>query len=691
VSLGNYIVGAVLGVVALGAIAIGARSVRVALLGGATGPPAWVAEAVAAIALLVVALELAGVLSVFDRAGTVGACVLVGGAAAVAGRRLATATDLRDRVAPTPAAIATTSMVVAGAVVAAPWLAWTIHSYRYGMQTIDTLWYHLPQAARFVQLGSILHLQYFDRDPVTVFYPANAELLHAFGLLLFRSDVISPLINLGWAALALVAAWSIGRPAGRGPQCVIGVLIVLGTPGLVDTQPGGAYNDVACIALLLAAGAILVHDRSPRASALAAIAAGVALGTKFTMIVPTVALAAGMVAIAPSRARLRHAAIWAAGLVALGGYWYLRNAITAGNPLPSLAVHLGPLSLPAPHVTTPTYTIAQYITNGHIWRLIFIPGLRQSLGLAWWALIAGALAGAVGALARGPTAVHRVLGMVAILSGVAFIFTPQFLGIPGLPIFFNANVRYGASVLALGLVLAPTLPALAPARRGLAYLAVALAALLATELDPGVWPSGVGVTPFGKPISGGVAVAGAVLAALGAVVVLTVRRTAARAAFARTGAGLAAATIAVGGWFVADSYAHRKYVNTQPLPRIYAWARSVHHARIGVVGIDLQYPLYGVDDSNYVQYIGASEPHAGFRSIVSCRAWRVAVDRGHYEYVVVTPFGYPLGNAHTTTPEFGWTASDPNAQTLLTERSGQGEPAALYRLIGPLDPNGCAS
>src|SRR5205085_3461046 len=42
-------------------------------------------------------------------------------------------------------------------------------------ETVDTLWYHLPQAARFVQTGSILHLHYFDNDPVTAFYPSRSE------------------------------------------------------------------------------------------------------------------------------------------------------------------------------------------------------------------------------------------------------------------------------------------------------------------------------------------------------------------------------------------------------------------------------------------------------------------------------------------------------------------------------------
>ena len=58
---------------------------------------------------------------------------------------------------------------------------------------------------------------------------------------------------------------------------------------------------------------------------------------------------------------------------------------------------------------------------------------------------------------------------------------------------------------------------------------------------------------------------------------------------------------------------HRRYARTLPLPRIYAWARTVHHARIGVVGFDLQYPLSHTDDSNYGQYIGAPEPPCRLR------------------------------------------------------------------------------
>ena len=76
-SVGNYIVGVVLGVVSVGAIVVGARSLRRALLADVSGPPAWVADGVLTVALLVLALELVGVVGLFGRAGSVVACLAV--------------------------------------------------------------------------------------------------------------------------------------------------------------------------------------------------------------------------------------------------------------------------------------------------------------------------------------------------------------------------------------------------------------------------------------------------------------------------------------------------------------------------------------------------------------------------------------------------------------------------------------
>ncbi len=668
----------------------------------ACGSDSWVADGVVVVALLVLVCQATGVMGVLDRFGLTVGCVLAGSLAWLAGERTV-------RVRPTTSAVGVGLRVcatVATAVVAAAWLGWTGYAYRHGMQTVDSLWYHMPFAARFAQLGNVVHLHYVDRDPVTVFYPANAELIHALGLVWFRSDLLSPLINLGWAALGVAAGWSIGRALGRELPCLIATLIVLGTPGLVDTQPGGAYNDATCVALVLSCAAMLLRgtqgsELTAGQSSVAAMAAGLAIGTKFTMIAPALALALGAVVISPRGWRLRHAGLWLVALFLLGGYWYLRNWVTAGNPLPSLLVHLGPLSLPSPHVLTPTFTVAQYLTNGHVWHLFFIPGLRQSLGLAWWALLLASAVGAVGALVWGSGRAVRMLGAVAIVSAAAFLVTPQFLGLPGAPIFFVANVRYAAAPLVLGLVLLPAVPVLRDGWGARALVAGLVLALGFTEIDPGVWPTGLKLKPFAPPINGASALVGVLLAALIPLSALSAWRLRGRAGMARRSRLIAvraliplAATLALGlmvggGYALARAYSHHRYTDMQPLPAIFAWAQKQHHVRIGIVGLDIQYPLYGADETNYVQYIGAPAPDAGFQPITTCQAWRRAVNRGRYNWLLVTPFGFPLGSAANTAPEFGWTGSSPAATAVLRETNDRGELAVLYRLRGTLDPRRC--
>jgi hypothetical protein len=412
------------------------------------------------------------------------------------------------------------------------------------------------------------------------------------------------------------------------------------------------------------------------------------------MIVPSVALAVGVVAVSARGTRRRQALIWAGGLVLFGGLWYLRNWVVAGNPIPSVALSLGPVSLPAPHVSTPTFTVAQYLFSGRIWSAFFIPGLRQSLGLAWWVLVLGGVGGCLAALLTGGDRVVRLLGAVGLLSAAAFLVTPQFLGLPGLPLFFVDNVRYVDTALALGLALAPVTPGLRRARRGLIWAGLGLIALIATELDPGVWPSGIAVKPFSTPIHGSAAVAGGVLAAIlfGVTVWWTQSRTPALRAVATRAAVAAvvaaAAVVAIAAGLLANSYSQRRYATTFPLPRIYAWAQRTHDTRIGIAGFDLQYPLYGAGESNYVQYIGAPAPHAGFRSITSCPAWRRAVDQGRYRWLVITPAGFPFGTGAIAAPQIAWTAGQPISR-VLSERGAGGALAVLYRVNGRFDPGSC--
>ena len=108
---------------------------------------------------------------------------------------------------------------------------------------------------------------------------------------------------------------------------------------LFSRQPGNANNDVVAIALLLASVAILVNARSaerPRAAARrAGLAAGLALGTKLTIVPPGRRADdrrhrhRGL-----GRARSGPRAPGSPACFAGGGLWYVRDLIVVGDPVP---------------------------------------------------------------------------------------------------------------------------------------------------------------------------------------------------------------------------------------------------------------------------------------------------------------------------------------------------------------------
>ena len=78
-------------------------------------------------------------------------------------------------------------------------------------------------------------------DPLKLaawFYPQNSELLHGVGIVFLKTDFLSPLINLMWVALCLLAAWCVGRPYGIGGVTVLGAAVVLDSNMLVGSQAG---------------------------------------------------------------------------------------------------------------------------------------------------------------------------------------------------------------------------------------------------------------------------------------------------------------------------------------------------------------------------------------------------------------------------------------------------------------------
>jgi hypothetical protein len=145
-------------------------------------------------------------------------------------------------------------------------------------------------------------------------------------------------------------------------------------------------------------------------------------------------------------------------------------------------------------------------------------------------------------------------------------------------------------------------------------------------------------------------------------------------------------------WPQASHYIHKRYAQVRPYPHLttsFRWARSISGARIGLAGTTaafFQYPYYGNDISNAVQFVARQGPHGSFIPYANCPAWRAAVNRGHFNYLVtsraksrVTP------HAHRHPPEEAWASSDPATRAIIHQG-----PMAVFRVRGKLDPNACA-
>jgi hypothetical protein len=725
VTLGRYVESLVLIAVAL--VPMGAAAVvwRRHLVPGWDGPVARLAEIVLGIASVIVVTEVLGSIHLFRLAAVAPVLAVVGSVGWYAGnRRPARAAAVGELVGPPVDATAeepppdeagsgpmprgaSLVAVIAVSVVAADWFTRTVDALHHGMTSADTLWYHMPFAARFVQQGSITPLHYVDSEAVTVFFPATSELVHALGIMFMGNDLASPLVNLGWAGVALLAGWCVGRPYGVAPVTLTGVAALLATPGLVATQPGGAYDDIVGLALLLSSAALLVTAAHGLPSnrmcgqAMAALATGLALGTKFTLVASVAALTVGIWIVARRGRRWFETGVWLLLVAVTGGFWYLRNWIIVGNPLPSLHLKLGPISLPSPKVGTPTSTVSHFLLNGSAWRHFLFPGLRLSFGPVWWALLGLAAVGLVLGLAAGPGRMPRMLAGVGLVSGAAFLVTPQYLTILGAPYFFVDNVRYGDPAVVLGLVLLPLAAALRGGWQSWGLLAGYGGIVVLNQLDGTLWPTSILSQRFDFPVGGIDSLIGLLCGV--SVLVLGVALWLVRSSHVgRTWRPPVAAVVVVVVAVLAVGFALQQFYLTNRYAdadnSVLTEALRLSNSRIAVIGdfAQIQYEFYGKNLTNYVQYVGVSEPDHGFAPVATCAQLRDILNAGHYDYVVTT-----TGKIHSLqdfkdepTDYAVWTSTDP-ATTLVSRAATKVRGAqsyigySLFRIDGRLDPATC--
>lgn len=376
------------------------------------------------------------------------------------------------------------------------------------------------------------------------------------------------------------------------------------------------------------------------------------------------------------------------GLVLAGGYWYARNLIAVGNPLPWFSFGFLPTPRPPPLQQANNYSLADYATHARILRHWLIPALNLNLGPWWPALVATAVVGPFVCLFSRRDRVIVAAALVALASLVAYPVTPLTACGPwGHPYCLRLNMRYGASALTLALAVTP-LALLFRSQLGRLTTAAGLAALfIATLALRRPWT-------LHSDLHGAAAALLVLVVAITLILrpwsLLTLQRPLVRAAAATVALVLVLAGIAAGYSGTRDYLRHRYVAKQGPsaIYKVWRWARGLHHTRIALVGTlgwFFGYPLWGLDDSNRVAYMGQRGPHGSFRPITSCDAWRAALNRGHYRYVVTTASRIFFTRRLVQTHEATWTESDPAAKLVLSPNRH----IQVFRLTRPLDPRRC--
>jgi hypothetical protein len=607
-------------------------------------------------------------------------------------------------------------MVAVIAVVVFHWAVTTKHALDRGIFNFDSLWYHMPFAADMAQSHSATGMVHVETVFTNWFYPQNSELLHAVGILLTGRDTLSLFLNFGWLAVGFLAAWCVGRPYGRGALAVVAAAILLECHTLVVRDPGAAKNDLAAAALLLAAIAILANAWATRSAkrdgavevsdamrgkalqrlepgwvlGAAGLATGLAAGTRVTVLAMAAALSVAVLVLAPVGRRWAAAGWWFLPALAGGGFWYLRNLVVAGNPLPEIE-HLGPISLPHPERLQegrPDFSIVHYATDTGVWRHYFAPGLHDAFGVLWPLVVAAAAVAALIALIAGRDRIVRWIGAVALFGLLAYLFTPlSAAGAEGEPVGFGINIRYVVPALLAGIVLLPLPRFFDDRRRQWALKAVLVLVFVITDRPDDALHDSARVFALLFVV---------LLVLVPAALWLLWERGGARVVLVGGLAALVLALVAI-GYPLQRHYLDSRFANDGPhdtqipgmgLDSTYRWARGIEGARIGLAGTTAGfagYGLFGTDLSNEVRYLGEAGPHGAFNAIPTCSGFRAAVNAADLDYLVTAPFlnflhpGDPIPS-----PEGRWLRGEDAVSPVLD--SG---PVMVWKVQGRLDPRGC--
>jgi hypothetical protein len=712
-SFGSYLLGAAQLAVLVAATGYAAWLLRARLLPGWRGAPARLVEVTVAVGLVTVVSEALGTFGLLYAGALILAMVAVAVAVRFVPRRQGGGQTARGV---DPGVLASLVAIAVIAIVVFDWAVTAKHALDAGIFNFDSLWYHMPFSADIAQSHSTTGMHHIETVFVNWFYPQNSELLHAIGILEVGRDTLSLFINFGWLAVAFLAAYCVGRPYNRGVPTTIVAAILIGCHTLVVREPGAAKNDLMAAALLLAGIAILIEawNAQPRSAATspsgelpesrgmrgelrarvlygwplaaAGLAVGLAAGTRLTVFAFAAALSVVVLVLAPSGKRWKAAGWWFLSGVVGGGYWYLRNLIVSGSPIPEVT-KLGPISPPHPERLQegrPGFSISHYLTDTGVWRHYFAPGVHDAFGALWPLILVGAVAACLVAIFAGRDRLIRWLGGCALFGLVAYLFTPLgAAGLEGAPVGFAINIRYVIPALLAALVLLPLPRFLDGEKRQWGLIGVLTLVYLITDRPDDGLHDKARLFALAFVI---------VFVAVPALIWLARRDGLPGRLLAASLTALAVATVAL-GYPVERHYLNHRFSNLtadtsvpgMDLNDAYRWARGVRDSRIGLAGTTAWfagYGFYGPDLSNQVIYLGEEGPHGAFNAIPTCQGFREAVNAAELDYLVTSPFlNFIHPGKPVPSPEARWLRGAGGAKPYFNEG-----PVTVWKVTGPLKP-----
>jgi hypothetical protein len=535
-----------------------------------------------------------------------------------------------------------------------------------GRNSFDDLSYHLTAVATWNHFGDLRMVKFSMGDSGTTFYPILSEIAAWALLAPFRdSDVAARWVELPFALFSLVALAAIARRLGLSPRAAaFAVLLYASLRRFFPVLALGAGNDHATAFFTLAAlDGILETARSPRpgSAASAGLALGLLVGTKYIGVLNAATLLAVLALLVlvrqprpalPALAGL--AALLAVTMAAAGGYTYLRNAVTAGNPLFPAPIHLFGREI-FPGWEGATMAFRSRFPEYQIDIPRFLTARPDLFGpLSPFTLLPAALlAPFAAALSKGPRDRRIETALVFVLPGVFFL---EFLYL----MHDHRDARYFAAGIALAALAFAWLTERAGPRAGFAIRTLVLLAATASVLTRAFSP--------GPALLGTLLVAAA---ALGASRWLPVRLPSPRLAGI---AGLALLLIAAIPTGAAVARYQKLKLRDQTAAFTLEQLAGPAGARVAYAGWNQPYLFFGSRLQNDVRYVPSTRNLAAqyytwggsidfpFRTAGRYRTWRENLEHLKIGYVVIL-------RSRWENPERRWMARHPEGFRLVYEDS----------------------